>query len=307
MNKSGHVTIAAVEYAASRPPIEVLSLAVLRERVRGEADDFFRPQRVGFDLIIRCGRDTLRHTVDFTEYELSFGDVLWVRAGQVQEWEWFDVEASSPSECGTDESEGTVVLFQPHCLDERARALVDAVDSQLIWRGATTKDSAGAGRLDDLVGTAARRLTPAMYDELSARLLGLLVVELTLAEPVGSFPRAAADETFRALHAEIELRYAQTRTTGDYATSLGYSARTLNRCALRNTGLTVKYLVDRRVLLEAKRMLAHDTTPVQTIGRTLGFDEPTAFSRFFTHRAGVTPVQFRSARAVPRRMARVDP
>jgi AraC-like DNA-binding protein len=93
---------------------------------------------------------------------------------------------------------------------------------------------------------------------------------------------------------------ATTRNIGEYARQLGYSARTLNRSALRNTGLTVKQLLDQRTLLEAKRLLAHDTAPVQAVGRAVGFAEPTTFTRFFRHRTGVTPLEFRTTRIAPR-------
>lgn len=304
MNKKRHSEIWNVGYSTTSPLIEVLSLAELRARAQPRRDQFLRPQRVDFDLLVACTAGTLRHTVDFVEYLLSPGDLLWVHAGQVQEWQWFDANASyTPTATKPKDAAAIVVLFEPTRLDERARALSRSVHPRTLWAQPTADESAGRRRLDDLVDTAARPLPPDMREELMSRVLGLLVVELAVADPADNAARRRPDDLFDALGAEIDANFATTRNTGDYARQLGYSARTLNRSALRNTGLTVKQLVDQRALLEAKRLLAHDTAPVQAVGRAVGFPEPTTFTRFFRHRTGVTPLEFRTARTAPRSAA----
>jgi AraC-like DNA-binding protein len=304
VNKNGHGEIWNVGYSTTRPSIEVLSLTELRARAQRQRNQFLRPQRVDFDLLVVCDAGTLRHTVDFVEYILRPGDLLWVRAGQVQEWQWFDANAPhTPTATNPEDVAATVVLFQPTRLDERARTLSGSIQPRSLWAQATADASSGRRRFDDLIDTAARPLPPEMQAELMSRVLGILVVELALADPVGNAVRRPPDDLFDALSAEIDANFATTRNTGDYARQLGYSARTLNRSALRNTGLTVKQLVDQRALLEAKRLLAHDTAPVQAVGRAVGFAEPTTFTRFFRHRTGVTPLEFRTARTAPRSAA----
>ena len=74
---------------------------------------------------------------------------------------------------------------------------------------------------------------------------------------------------------------------------LGCSVRTLTRASLAATGRTAKQLVDDRVALEAKRLLAESDLPVAEIGARLGFTEPTNFGRFFARTVGSSPGQFR--------------
>ncbi|MEU2006809.1 helix-turn-helix domain-containing protein [Rhodococcus sp. NPDC019627] len=293
MNKTGQTRIWNVGYPTTRPAIEVLSLADLRARALRAREEFLRPQRVHFELLIAVTGGTLHHTVDFVGHHLHPGDVLWIRAGQVQEWEWFDDDVmTQPAEVAA-----TIVLFEPTSVDEQARALCDP---RSFWPATATAQSPAWRYLDDLVAAADRTLPRRMHEELMGRVLSLLIVELALTDPVENAPQPdAGNDLFTALTAAIDRDYATTRTTSDYARQLGYSSRTLNRCALRNTGSTVKQLVDQRALLEAKRLLAHDTRPVQAVGRAVGFDEPTTFNRFFRQRTGMTPLEFRTARAAP--------
>ncbi|AOW14451.1 hypothetical protein LPB72_02990 [Hydrogenophaga crassostreae] len=58
-------------------------------------------------------------------------------------------------------------------------------------------------------------------------------------------------------------------------------------------GFTAKQVIDRRIVLEARRLLAHSQMPVAHIGHQLGFTEPTNFVKFFRRLGGETPQQFR--------------
>ena len=92
----------------------------------------------------------------------------------------------------------------------------------------------------------------------------------------------------------MDRRFTVTRQVDDYAKALGCSVRTLTRASLATTGRTAKQLVDDRVALEAKRLLAESDLPVAEIGQRLGFTEPTNFGRFFARTVGSSPGQFRA-------------
>jgi AraC-like DNA-binding protein len=79
----------------------------------------------------------------------------------------------------------------------------------------------------------------------------------------------------------------------DYADRLGYSVRTLTRASAAATGRSARELVDARIALEAKRLLAYTDLPASAVGRRLGFSEPTNFGKFFLRRTGITPAAFR--------------
>ena len=55
-----------------------------------------------------------------------------------------------------------------------------------------------------------------------------------------------------------------------------------------------QHLRARRVL-EAKRLLTYSVMTISEIGYSLGFDDPTYFSRFFSSQVGESPAEFRAA------------
>jgi AraC-like DNA-binding protein len=52
-------------------------------------------------------------------------------------------------------------------------------------------------------------------------------------------------------------------------------------------------LLDRRVALEAARLLVQGRAGVAEVGHALGLSEPTHFIRFFVRMIGATPASFR--------------
>nr|WP_246141317.1 AraC family transcriptional regulator [Micromonospora olivasterospora] len=139
---------------------------------------------------------------------------------------------------------------------------------------------------------AARAL---LRHQLAVLLLRLALLAPDPADAPGD-GRRAESHTFERLCREVERGYQRTRRVEDYAARLGSSVRTLTRACLAVTGRSAKQVIDERVALEARRLLAATDEPIARIGRRLGFPEPTNFGRFFTREVGVSPGAFRAAR-----------
>ena len=87
MVKTGHSAIRRVRFLPPGPSVGDIEVNTLRGiRDRGGPHEFLTPQRLDFDLLVHIESGSARHTVDFTDYPLGAGDVLWVRAGQVHQW-----------------------------------------------------------------------------------------------------------------------------------------------------------------------------------------------------------------------------
>jgi AraC family transcriptional activator of pobA len=103
-------------------------------------------------------------------------------------------------------------------------------------------------------------------------------------------PEAAILRRFRQL---VEAGFRQHRPVADYATALGISDDRLHALTTRAAGAPPKEIVQRRLLLEAKRHLLYTPLSVKEIAYDLGFADPAYFSRFFTKRAGMAPSAYR--------------
>jgi AraC-like DNA-binding protein len=126
-----------------------------------------------------------------------------------------------------------------------------------------------------------------LRQQLTVLLLRLML--LTGAEPAG-----AESHTFAQFRRLLEAGHPRSRRVEDYADELNCSVRTLTRACLAVTGRTAKQVVDDRVALEARRLLACTQMSVAEVGRHLGFGEPTNFGRFFHREVGISPGQFRA-------------
>jgi AraC-like DNA-binding protein len=122
----------------------------------------------------------------------------------------------------------------------------------------------------------------------------LTVLQLRIALLSPAAPGGSESQTFARFRRLLEDGHPSSRRVEDYAADLGCSVRTLTRACLAVTGRTAKQVVDDRVALQARRLLACTPLSVAEIGRHLGFPEPTNFGRFFHREVGTSPGQFRS-------------
>lgn len=289
MVKTGHSQIRQVRFQPSAPTIGTIEVNTLDGiRVSGGAEEFLTPQRLDFELLLQVRSGAAVHTVDFTDYSLRVGDVLWIRAGQVHQWG------------AIDDIEGPVVLFGPHAVDDRTSTLIRSsrVRPQNHWPAADLADTP-VDQTFDLLTSSADPPGPGRDDLHQAALghcLSALLVQLALVEPDGGTAKPApTHEAFGWFRDQIEENFHTWHKVGEYADRLGYSPRTLNRLARRHTGLTAKELIDERVVLEAKRLLSHSDAPAADIAEQLGFDDASNFSSYFSRQAGMTPGAFRAS------------
>ncbi|WP_432042156.1 helix-turn-helix domain-containing protein [Streptomyces cadmiisoli] len=246
-----------------------------------------RIHRIDFHIVMFFSGGPVRHMIDFTEYEASAGDVLWIRPGQVHRF-----TASS-------EYRGTVLSMQPGFLP---RATVEATglyryDLPPLLRPdeprLTALRAALAHLQDEYEDTATLPLslhTAVLRHSLSAFLLRLAHLAASSAEEAGR----QADTTFTLFRDAVERGFATNHSVSAYAEALGYSRRTLVRAVRAATGDTPKAFIDKRVVLEAKRLLAHSDRTIGRVGAAVGFPDAANFSKFFHQHADTTPAAFRA-------------
>ncbi|MFW0789421.1 helix-turn-helix domain-containing protein [Gordonia sp. CPCC 205333] len=270
--------------AASTGPVELRRIADLAKAAA--TGEFTGTQRLGFDLILHIESGHTTHEVDFTRYRLGPGDILWAHTGQVQQWG--DIHAI----------DGHALLANADALAPGTHALLTqlGVYSRVHWPAAAGEDSELSQIFDAIKACAAVDAdnSSAARDMAIAHLATAAILVLAEAEHSASSIRPPPNERLQQFHTEVDQNFATDRTVEGYAQRLHCSPRTLNRLVRDQTGRSPKDIIDDRVALEARRRLAHEDAGVAAIARSLGFDDPANFTKFFRRRTGLTPEQFRS-------------
>ncbi|POX45403.1 AraC family transcriptional regulator [Streptomyces sp. Ru71] len=246
-----------------------------------------RVHRIDFHVVMFFTDGPVRHMVDFAEYEANAGDVLWIRPGQVHR---FSKESGY---------RGTVLTMQPGFLP---RATVEAAG---LYRydlpPLLHPDAAQLAGLRASLGQLQREYedphtlplslhTAVLRHALTAFLLRLGHLAASSAEAA----RQPDDTTFTRFRDAVERGFSTNHSVSAYADALGYSRRTLVRAVRAATGETPKGFIDKRVVLEAKRLLAHTDLPIGRVGVAVGFPDAANFSKFFHQHTEVTPAAFRA-------------
>ena len=91
----------------------------------------------------------------------------------------------------------------------------------------------------------------------------------------------------------LEATFKTQKQVSSYAEQLRITEKRLNQATSKVLGKSPKGMIDDRVMLEAKRLLAHSNESVKEIGFALGFDEPTNFIKYFRKHNNTTAVEFR--------------
>ncbi|WP_323014553.1 helix-turn-helix domain-containing protein [Devosia sp.] len=183
--------------------------------------------------------------------------------------------------------QGIVVTLLERDLAARGPALPQA--------GLLTGDLAGVEAALSRLIAEADRPGPAHEAAMTAHLT-LLLVALHRASGEAPGPDAASGRAYRhaqAFRLLVDSQFRQTRRLADYAGALGITQTHLNRISRQVLGTSALGVIERRLALEARRMLLFSTLSIKQIGSHLGYDDPAYFSRFATRMLGRSPSAFR--------------
>ncbi|MDF3302081.1 helix-turn-helix domain-containing protein [Streptomyces tropicalis] len=246
-----------------------------------------RVHRIDFHVVMLFSHGPVRHMIDFTEHEAGAGDVLWIRPGQVH-------RLAAPGDY-----RGTVLTMQPGFLP---RATVEATG--LYRYDLPPLLHPDPARLEALTASLeylrreyedTRTLPLSLHTAVLRHSLTAFLLRLAhLAASSAEAERRPGDTTFTLFRDAVEEGFTVNHSVSAYAEALGYSRRTLVRAVRAATGETPKGFIDKRVVLEAKRLLAHTDLPIGRVGAAIGYPDAANFSKFFQLHTGQTPVAFRA-------------
>ena len=247
-----------------------------------------RPHRHRFYEIIWVVDGAGVHAVDFEEHAIRPQTVFLISPGQVHV-----VRVDRPLS-------GYMLLFTADFLALDGLAADAAADLPFFRPGVANPVLAladvEAAKLqaiaEDLLAEFASRAAwrRAM---LRARFQTLLLVlgRVTRRQQVTVAPVTSTVARFQVL---IDDHFRRMHRVAEYAGLLALTPGHLNDLTKAATGQTANSLIEARIVLEAKRLLAHLDAPVAEIAADLGFPDPSYFGRFFRRHVGQSPGDFRA-------------
>lgn len=275
------------EPEAGAPAIDTLSLARLRQR--GSPAHLASPQRLEFLLLVLYTRGRGEHLVDFVPHRSGPGTPIVVRPGCVHR---FGLNDSMDARL--------LVVHPVFMLPERLARIkprlgTDAWPVHSVLKPATRDEFTNL--CSGVEADARRQASPALRAALARQrlytLLLLLRIEWDHSGGARAECAAAAASLMSAFRDLLERHHAERWTVQDFARRLGYAERSLTRACQATQGCSAKALIDQRVLLKAKRLLAHGSDSVEAVALRLGFGGASPFVQLFKRLEGATPASFR--------------
>jgi len=260
--------------------VEVLRLADLfaRERAGELPEPLTAPQRPQFDMLLvgLTGKGAM--TIDFTPVPLGAGVVTVFAHGRVQQY--------APAR----NLDAWLIVFSAEFLAMTPPPRVLAPDWAMPSITPAAEDLREILELSAQLAAEHARPLDAVQPALLGSLLRALILRLERYVPASALPPSELQRFFTILERDC----LTTREVAHYAKAAGLSPRRLGELLLAHTGRSTKQVIDERVVLEHKRLLAHTELSVKQLAERTGFAEPTNLVKFFRHHTGLTPLAFRT-------------
>lgn len=234
-----------------------------------------------------------RHIIDYQEYEMKPDDIFFVSPGQVHQIEH------------TPNPEGWVILFSCDFLSKNYVSDSFITNLNLFSDVGSTPPihihPETAFKLNDLV----HHIYDIFYSEDDYKFekigayLKLFLMECApyAHQPEEKNPQflQSGGQIVREFKQLLEQHFTDWHKVSDYASKLNISSDYLNNVVKSSIGSNVKELIQKRIILEAKRLGLHTEYSNKEIAYRIGFNEPSHFSRFFKKVEGKPFSEFREA------------
>lgn len=232
----------------------------------------------GFYEIIWFQKGSGTHYVDFNQYAIAPGTIIFISPGQIHS---FDTKH---------DQEGYVLKICAELFDDFVSLSCVTVQD---------KDSAA---LEMLIGAMQEELKK--EDSLGHRealhalvKLFVIMVRRSYAEinPSAPNPHKVSYKAFLNFRKLIEENYCRLHTVKDYASLLNVSSKTLTLYVNECSKYSPLELINNRIILEAKRLLRYSVLSVKEIAFRLGFEDPSYFAKFFKRMVKQSPADYRES------------
>jgi len=110
--------------------------------------------------------------------------------------------------------------------------------------------------------------------------------------PVADMPQSKLD-IIRKFNLLVEAHFKERHKVSEYAEMLHITPKSLSNLFLKYHSKSPLKVISERICLEGERLLRFSTKNMNEISDTLGFVEPSHFSKFFKKHTGLSPIAYR--------------
>jgi AraC family transcriptional activator of pobA len=248
------------------------------------------PHSLEFFDIILVTRGTGSFWLDSHQHVVRPGAVFFTTPGQVRRWDTIQLD-------------GVCLFFEDLFIKEFLQD--DAFLHRLPYfhadpaRAGLTLAPAAARRVRSRLVAMQRELAHYRRDSVDLLRAQLHETLIVLARQYAAAHRVAPQRpTHRVVSRFMELverDAARRHRIADYAAELAVTPGHLSVLCTQYVGQRAKRLLDKVLVSRARRMLLYTDESAARVAASLGFEDPSYFSRFFRRETGQTPQEFRNA------------
>jgi len=241
-----------------------------------------------FYVSIFATKGTGTHKIDFTTYDFKPGYIFILFPGQVHNWEI------------SEDAEGYIFAHTREFFD--LNFTYEKVDNFPFFSSIHNQPLVEIEKVD-------MKEVETRYEEILeeyggnglmrfqkiASLINVLYIELSrfyIPDTLRAKQNLGNLCKIRELERLIDKNFKTIKSPNKYAEMMCLSNKHLNRMCKATLNKTTTELITDRIMLEAKRMLAHSKHNASEIADELGYSENAYFFRLFKKKTGKTPMEF---------------
>ncbi|TYB74043.1 AraC family transcriptional regulator [Bizionia myxarmorum] len=254
-------------------------------------DEITKPHRAEFYQILWFQKGSPTHIVDFNPIKIKPNSLLFVNKNSVQ---LFDNETNFS---------GKMILFTDSffCKTEMdtkfLRSSILFNDLLSITQINVSKSNSTFASIFQQLETELENLKDNYQSDILRNDLRNLLLNSERERRNQNFIEIKKDDDFDyalILKDLLDINFINHKKVSFYSQKMHLTSKRLNQATTKIFGKTPKEIIDERVLLESKRILAHTNESIKEIAFSLGFEEPTNFIKYFKKHTDKTPVEFRT-------------
>lgn len=250
-----------------------------------------KPHMHSFYQIIWFMSGEGKHYVDFNEYEVKENTLFFVSKGQIHHFDnnMYEGCIIHFNESFIADNENYVSIFLNH-------NIFHSFEKEPLFeiKEMDTKELHGIANQMYTEMWTPSQFAHAEYLKLLLHLFLIVIQRFGVRKDCNRLSMNNLSHThfvkFRKL---LEENYSKIHTVREYADMLNISSKTLTNCTNEISGQTPLEIINNRIVLEARRLLAFSDKNVNEIGFELGFEDSSYFVKFFKRQMKILPRDYR--------------